>query len=188
MIGHLLESWRRREFWTYAAWLEIATRYRTSRLGLLWLLLNPAVFTFGLGFVYAKIMGTPAREFIPHLAFGYPLWRLIIHALSESAQCLRASKPFIMEGNVNLVMYVLKVISKAMFSFAFGFVISVVSVALLDGRDIIFVLTVGLTLPIVLINLVWIGVVVSIVSVRLPDASEVINTMLIFGFLLTPVM
>ncbi len=188
MIRHFLECLRNREFWIYAAWLETAVRYRTARLGLLWLVINPAMFGFGLGFVYSEMMERPASSFIPHLVIGYSMWRLMIHVLTESSLTFKAAKPFIMEGNINLVRYILRVISKAVFNFSFSLIVVVAALAIFHGSDAVWVFTILFTFPAVLINMVWLGTLIGILGARLPETNDVINTLLLFGFLLTPIM
>ncbi|PHP64568.1 hypothetical protein CSC94_23705 [Zhengella mangrovi] len=188
MFRDFMLAQQHRDFWTYAAWLDIVTRYRRAKLGILWLLINPFVFVFGLGYVYSGFMGAPVDRFIPHLALGYPLWRLFIHVATESAQCIRASKPFVMEGQINLMQYILRVISKALFNYIFGLLVALVAIALLYSQHLIATLTLIITLPIIIINLIWIGTFVAIVSARLPETADLINTLLLFGFLMTPVM
>src|SRR5690606_28874023 len=50
------------------------------------------------------------------------------------------------------------------------------------------ILTLFITIPVVLLNLVWVGYSLSILGARLPDLGEVLNTVLMVGFLFTPII
>lgn len=184
----LLACGRNYEFIIYSSWLEVATRYRASRLGIFWLVINPAVFVLGVGAVYAPMLGRELGPVFAHLALGYTLWRLILHVLIESAQCLKFAKGFILEGQTNILNFVLKVISKAFFNYLLALLVPIVTVALFGKTHILWMLTLILTVPTVLLNLVWICCIIAILGARRPETYELINTLLLLGFLLTPVL
>jgi ABC-type polysaccharide/polyol phosphate export permease len=182
------ESLGEREFWAYAVWLDMVTRYRRTRMGVLWLFLPPLAYVLGLGAVYAQMMGKDLYWFLPHLGFGYILWRFAIQAVTEASDVFHAHNAFVMDGRVRLTDYILRTMAKASLYLGTGLLV-VVPIALVDPTISLSTLpTLLLTIPVFLLNILWMATVIALVGARMRDTREIINTCLIFGFLFTPIL
>ena len=184
---YLAESLRKPEFWAYSTWLDIVTRYRRLYLGMAWILMPPVVYIFGLGYMYSAISGR-GGNFIAHLGIGWTLWRMTTMAINESASVYSGHKAFILDGRVCLTDYLLRTLSKALFYFVFAFLVVLVVLLTDPSIPIRNMASLLVTVPIFLLNLFWISVVTSLLGTRYPDVREFINTMLLFGFFLTPIL
>jgi len=187
LFKDVLESLRQPEFWAYSSWLDIVTRYRKLYLGMGWALIPPFVYVFGLGYMYSAISGR-GGAFISHLGVGWALWRMTTMVINDAAGVYTKYMSFILDGRTCLTDYLLKIIAKALFYFAFSVV--VVAFALLHDKTVHWegMATVVFTLPIYLFNLFWLAVCISLLGARYPDVSEFISTILMFGFFLTPIL
>lgn len=184
----LRDSFRNPEFWALSGWLDIVVKYRQSRLGAVWMLAPAAIYIFGLGGFFAKMFGTTIAAFAAHVAVGWVLFRAISSVIVESTTVFASSSPFIMDGHVRLTDFVLRVVAKAMFYFAMALPMVVIALAIYpdlqwDGLAIALV-----TLPLVLVNVLWIGLLFSLVGARFPDLSQFIGNVFMFAFLLTPII
>ncbi|MGY0618344.1 ABC transporter permease [Lysobacter sp. A378] len=188
LLHDLRDSLRHHEFWTYAIWLDIVTRYRRTRIGVAWIVMPPLAYVLGLGYLYSTMLGGGAAEFIPHLGFGYILWRLAIQTMTESADVFSAHHAFIMDGRTRFTDFILRTVAKSSLFFVVGLAIVVVVVMAISPSSNIRLLTLVVTLPVFFINVLWMAVVISLVGARFPDTKEMIGTVLIFGFLLTPIL
>jgi ABC-type polysaccharide/polyol phosphate export systems, permease component len=188
MMHDFRESLHEREFWAYAVWLDMVSRYRRMRLGVLWLLLPPMAYVLGLGAVYSEMMGKDMAWFIPHLGFGYVLWRFAIQTISESADVFHAHQPFVMDGRVRFTDYVLRTFAKSALYFAVGMMVVLAVVVVDPQMRTVWLPTLFLTVPVFVLNVIWMSTVVALVGARFRDTREIINTCLIFGFLLTPIL
>jgi len=187
-FGHLRSSARFPEFWSYSSWLSIATKYRRTRLGLIWAIMPVAVFVGAIGNIYSHLMGHKSGYYIPYLAVGYIVWRFMVQCTNEASSILRESKSFIMDGRIRLTDFVLKSLSKALFYFLISLPVAIVAVTWSPEMHLINFLTILITFPVVFINMIWWSTCVSLIGARHPDAGEVVNTMLRFGMLLTPIL
>jgi ABC-type polysaccharide/polyol phosphate export permease len=187
LFSDLSESLRQPEFWAYSSWLDIVTRYRKLYLGMLWALIPPLVYVFGLGYMYSAISGR-GSNFIAHLGLGWALWRMTTMVINDSSGIYSNYKAFILDGRTCLTDFILRAMAKSIFYFAFAFV--VVLVVLLREPSVHWqgMLTMLVTLPIYLFNLLWFCVAVSLLGARYPDVREFISTILLFGFFLTPIL
>lgn len=188
LFADYLESFRFPEFWTYATWLEIISRYRRSRLGVIWAFVPAALYTFGIGFFFATLQGYSVLEFLPHLGLGYLVFRLITSALNEATTACSSNSSYILDGRVRLTDYVLKVIAKATFYFCVGLPVLIVALILSPAFDPIGLLTILPALLLVFLNIAWMGVLVAVLGARLPDVSQFVGSVLMFGFLFTPII
>lgn len=185
----LAKSLRQPEFWAYSTWLDIVTRYRRLYLGMIWAVVPPLVYIFGLGYMYAAISaGRRDYPFILHLGMGWALWRMTTTVVTDSANVFASHKAFILDGRTCLTDFLLRTISKALFYFFFAFVV-VLGVMLWESSvHWQNMLTLLVTLPVFLFNLLWLSVVVGLLGTRYPDVREFISTMLMFGFFVTPIL
>lgn len=189
LTAHLLASIKAPSFWTYSSWLDIVTRYRGSVLGVAWLSLPTAVFVLLLGNVYSVLMGYPIEEYMPYLATGYVVWRFMLQVINDSAGAFQSHKAFIMDGRVQLSDFLLRSFAKAGIQFLFGMVVVVAVVVWFKSwGGLVGVSTMLLTLPLLLVNLFWISVCIALVGARFPDTKDAIGTILVAGFLLTPIL
>ncbi|MGQ4660290.1 ABC transporter permease [Lysobacter sp. F6437] len=188
LLNDMRGSLRDRGFWAYAVWLDIATQYRRTRLGPLWLVMPPLAYVLGIGYLYSQMMGGNPQSFIPHLGFGYILWRLAILGITDAANVFTAHHAFIMDGRTRFTDYILRTFAKSFLYFAVGLLIVLAIVMLVADGHRLDLLTLFVTLPIFIINVIWISVVVALTGARFPDVKEMISTVLVFGFLLTPIL
>lgn len=175
-------------FWIYSTWLELVTKYRRSRLGLVWALLPPVLYMFGVGGFYAHLQGYDAWKFMPHLGMGYVLFRVVTVSLSESTSAYSAHSSFILDGRVRLTDYLLRVMAKALFYLAMAMPALTVMLALNPHFNPVGLLMAIPAFGIVLLNIGWMAVVVSVLGARLQDVHEFIGSALMFSFLFTPII
>lgn len=187
-LSDLRESLRRPEFWMYSSWLDIITRYRRTRLGLIWIIIPTAVFVVAIGQVYSAVMGHDPEFYLPYLAIGFVLFRFMTQCLSESGSILRSHKPFIMDGRVRLTDYVLRSIAKAFFYFVCTMIVVVAAVAWSPETSVLSLLTLLVTFPLVVLNSLWLSSCMSMIGARYADSSEMVATVMRFGMLLTPIL
>lgn len=188
LFDQLFQSFRKPEFWAYSSWLDIVTRYRRTRLGLIWLLAPVMVFTFVTGPLYARLFDRDLAAYMVHLGMGYAIWRMLSMVISDAINSLRNNKSFIMDGNVRLTDYALGSIAKAFFYFAFSMV-GMVGVLIWSSAVPLWAIpTLVLTIPVVVLNLFWIAYCVALLGARSPDFGQVLQTLLMMGMLFTPII
>jgi len=187
-INQFAKSLREPEFWAYSSWLDIVTRYRRTRLGILWLVMPTATFLIVLGNIYSHLMGYPLEQYLPYLGVGYVCWRFMLQCINESSNTFRTHKAFIMDGRVRLTDFTLRAVAKPLFYFAFAFIVVVGILAWSPAVHWINLASLFVTLPLLLLNMMWLSFCISLLGARYPDIGELINTLLVFGFLLTPIL
>lgn len=188
LLRDIGRSLREPEFWAYSSWLDIVTKYRRSRLGIIWLLLPPVLYVGGVGFFYALLSNSDPLVYMPHLALGYLLFRLLSNVITESCSVLPGHASFILDGHLRLTDFVFRTLAKALFYLAAALPLIVVVLAISPIVQPVGLLTVLPAFLVVLLNLTWISVVVALLGARFPDVSELTGSLFIFGFILTPIL
>lgn len=182
------DSLRSPEFWIYATWLELVTKYRRSRLGLFWAFFPPLLYTFGVGWFFSRLQGYDALTFIPHLGLGYVLFRLVTVSLSEATTACAGHASFILDGRVRLTDYILRVVAKALFYAVLSVPVMCVALVLSPDFEPLGLLSLLPALAIVLANIAWMGAIVAVLGARLPDVNQLVGSILMFSFLFTPIL
>lgn len=184
----LLASVRNPEFWALSGWLDIVVKYRQSRLGLVWLIAPAVVYVFGLGGFFSAMYGVDLTRFAAHVGIGWVLFRAVSTVIVESTTVFASAAPFIMDGHVRLTDFVLGVVAKAMFYMVTALPVVIVAMVIfpdINARGLAMVLV---SLPVVVANILWIGLVFALVGARFPDLSQFIGNIFVFAFLLTPII
>jgi ABC-2 type transport system permease protein len=188
LLPTLAESLRNPAFWGYSTWLDIVVRYRKSTLGLLWMLVPPSLYIFGMGYFFAKIQNIDPLVFMPHLGLGYLLFRLISMVMTESTSVLPNHSGYILDGKVRITDFVLKVLVRALFYLGSSLPVLVPVVALSpDASFTGLLLSLG-GMVLLLLNLMWLAGVVSLFGARFPDTHEFMGSVFVLGFVVTPIL
>ena len=188
LLRHLAASLREPEFWAYSSWLDIVSKYRRSRLGIVWLLLPPALYVAGIGYFFARLQGADPMHFIPHLGLGYLIYRLSSNVITESCSVLPGHSSFILDGHLRLTDFVLRTMAKALFYLAAALPIIVVVLCMTPDLQWVGVATALPALIWVLVNLIWISVSMALLGARFPDVIELTGSIFLFAFILTPIL
>lgn len=188
VVRDLRDSLREPAFWCYASWLDLIVKYRRTALGMLWMMLPPFVFSVVLGTVYAHLMGFTPEHYLPYLGAGYLLWRIIIQVLSDSTGVLRAHKPFIFDGRTRLTDYMLRVLAKATLYFVGSLPLLIGLFLWSPETAVVNVLSLFVTLPVFMLAMFILAAHLAFFGARYPDTAEFTNTILVFAFLVTPIL
>lgn len=182
-------SLRNPEFWALSSWLETIVRARKSRFGLLWLLVPPVVYVYGLGSFFASMRGIPLTLFAAHLGIGAMIFRGLMQTIVGSANVFHGSRPFILDGHVRLTDYVMQALAKAAFDMLMYIPIVAVALWFYDpGIRWQGLLLAPLGLAAIYVNAFWMSVVFSLVGARFNEFGQLMTNVSLFLFLLTPLL
>lgn len=181
-------SLRNPEFWALSSWLDIITRARRSRLGLVWLVAPSVVYVFGLGAFFAAMRGQPLQEFAIHVALGAMVFRTLMSAIIASANAFHGNSAFILDGHVRLTDYLLQSLARAFFDMCMYLPVVVVALAIAPGFSWVGLLLAPLALLLIYANALWMAAVLSLAGARFADVAQVLANLSIFVFLFTPII
>ena len=187
----LRQSFRHPDFWALSSWLDIIVRARKSRLGILWLLAPSVVYIFGLGSFFVSMRGTTGAstgEYFAHVALGAMMFRTLMSTILGSANVFASSASFIMDGHMRLTDYLLQALAKSFFDMCMYFPAVIAALWLAGGIEPVGLLVALPTLFVIYLNALWMAALFGLVGARLPDLGQLLGTISIFLFLLTPII
>lgn len=188
VLADIRGSLRQPEFWAYSSWLDIVLRYRRTQLGVGWLFLTFTFFVIVMGLKFGYLMGKDPAVFLPYVAVGYMTWRFMVAILNDASTTFRTHRSYIMDGKVRFTDYLFRSVARASFNLAFAVVVVAAVLAWSPHASVAGLLTLFITFPLVIVNMVWVGICLSFFGARYPDTHEAISAVLIAGFLLTPII
>lgn len=187
----LRESFRHPDFWAFSSWLDIIVRARRSRLGVFWLMAPAVVYVFGFGSFFMSmrvVAGASAGQYYAYIALGALVFRGLMAAIIGSANVFTSSSAFILDGHMRLTDYVLQSLAKSFFDLCMYVPVAVVALWLAGDFDPAGLLVSIPALVLVYINALWIATVFALAGARFPDLGQLLGTVSIFLFLLTPII
>lgn len=176
------------EFWALSAWLDILVRTRRSKLGVIWLLMPSVIYVFVLG---GFLRGTHAHrlnDFLAHIALGSMAFRSLISVVMGSANVFNGNSSFIFDGRVRLTDYLMKALGRAFFDSMMYVPVVAIALAMYPGTNLSGLLLAPLTMALIYLNALWLSVLFSMAGARYPDFSELLGTISMLMFLLTPIV
>jgi ABC-type polysaccharide/polyol phosphate export permease len=188
LFRDLAASLRNPEFWALSSWLDIVVRNRQSRLGIFWLMSPAIVYIWGMGGFFASMMHHPLSGFAAYVGIGYLVFRVASSAVIESTGAFAAAGAFILDGHVRLTDFVLRVIATALFHFFVSLPVVALALAIYPDPHWIGLLFSLISLPIIILNALWIGVVFALIGARFPDLKHLVGNIFTFVFLITPII
>jgi ABC-type polysaccharide/polyol phosphate export permease len=189
LFKHLLGSFSRPDHWVYGSWLDTVMKYRKTRLGVVWLLVPTAVYIWGIGGFIASLQpGLDTAKFLAHVAVGYSVFRMISAVLSDATSVFSTYQYYIYDGNLRLTDFVLRNLTRSFYYFLACMPL-VLAVAIASPAFNLSGLPLALLgLAILLINLFSYSVMLGMAGARFQDLSELMGSVMMAAFLVTPVV
>ena len=188
LFSDLWSSLLNPSYWLYATWLEIIAKYRRSRLGIIWAIVPAVAYIWGLGLFFGGLAEAGAGKFMAHIALGVFVYRFFISAWMEGVSTFSSGKAFILDNQLRLTDLVLKVLAKACF---YAFVsVPVVFSALWMSPDFAWsgLVSSAALFPLLLLNAFWMAMLAAFLGARFPDIQELMGSLMLFAFILTPII
>jgi ABC-2 type transport system permease protein len=176
-------------FWIYSAWIEILLSYRSTILGPLWLLIGTATFVFAIGTLYGHVVfASGSNVYLAHLAVGIALWYFITQSVVGSCHLFSSYRSDILDGANNYTDLILKLITKNLIELLHNSVVVVIACIVTQVTLSRAALAIGITFPLVLLNIAWMSVIIAILGARYPDLQEFAQASLRLLFFATPIL
>lgn len=112
MWCRMREYWKKiyktRFFWSHLALNDLKARFRRSKLGLLWTVLQPLFLTLILSFVFSTVFKQPLGSYSLYVLSGIVVWDLMQTSVVGGGSSLFASEQYIRQFNHPISIYTLR--------------------------------------------------------------------------------
>jgi lipopolysaccharide transport system permease protein len=183
------DLWRYRELLGFLAWRDIKVRYRQAALGFAWALIQPAVQTLLLTFVFSNLAQMPDGG-IPYgliVLGGLLPWQLFTGALNGSGGSLVSNSQLISKVYFPRLVVPLAALAVAVVDFSVMLLLAVAVCAVFglwpSWQLLLLPAFIGLTLVIAIGAGLWIGAL----TVKFRDFRFITSFILQIGMFVTPV-
>lgn len=106
------EYWKKiyktRYFWSHLAKNDLNSRFRRSKLGLLWTVIQPLFLTIILSFVFSTVFGQEMGDYSLYILSGIIVWNMVQASLVGAGNSLFASEQYIRQFNHPITIYTLR--------------------------------------------------------------------------------
>jgi lipopolysaccharide transport system permease protein len=164
-------------------------QYRTSFLGVGWMVVMPAVQVAIFALIMPIIRSTPHQiDYVLYLVSMFPLWSFMVGALLKSTGSLIVEAETIKRCMVSTTVFPLSAVLQQFYSFVISFAVMVAVWTLVTGNWHATVLLVPIYLVPVLIAVAATSVALAFLTPYVHDTPDVIQLVASVLFWLTPIV
>lgn len=104
-LGRIYAS---RFFWMHLAKIELKNKFRRSKLGILWVFVNPLCLTIIMSVVFAVAFHQNVLTYAPYILSGLLVWDVFVQSFVAASGTIISCDPFIRQFNHPITIYSLK--------------------------------------------------------------------------------
>lgn len=108
MKDYWCKIYKTRYFWMHLARCELKARFRRSKMGLLWTVLQPLFLTMIMAFVFSTIFRQPLGEYAVYILSGIVVWNLISASVIAGGSSILSAEQYIRQFNHPVSIYSLR--------------------------------------------------------------------------------
>lgn len=179
-----LERW---PLWIRLGWQDVTLRYRRSVIGPFWLTASMGIMVGAMGLIYGELFNVDKATYLPFLTVGLLVWGLISSSISEGCQSFIEAHWLILQTNVPLSIFPLRVVWRNLVVFMHNLIIYVLVVLIFGVKPSWMLLLAIPGLLLILANGFWCAILLGMMSARFRDLPQIVASMLQIAFLATPI-
>jgi lipopolysaccharide transport system permease protein len=175
LIGHLARA-------------DLRNRFRRSYLGVLWLLMNPLIYTCIFVLIFGTIFNLSIREYAPYVLSGIVLWEFISNVVGQSTQSILSAEGYLKQKRIPLLAFCLRTLIYHLVILAAGLgaVLIVVAIAR-PGLSITMLPWLLLAIALMVVFAAPLGVISAVAHTRFRDYQVVVGHVLMICYYLSPI-
>ncbi len=176
------------DLYYFLAKQDLKSRFRRSYLGISWIVIQQLFFSLVAGYVWSRIFGMKASEFIPFLTIGSVLWTFISAAMIEGCGTFVIAHNYLKQLPLPQSIFIFRTLFTSLFYLAVGLCTIIGILIIFDKFNI---LSIFYMLPgIVILVCYFYGISGSFayLGLRYRDLQHAITSILALLFIVTPVL
>ena len=100
--------WKTRYFWSHLARCELKSRFRRSKLGLLWTVFQPLILTLIMAFVFSTIFQQTLGDYAVYILSGIVVWDLMTGSVVAGGSSILSAEQYVRQFNHPITIYSLR--------------------------------------------------------------------------------
>lgn len=180
-----MQLWRL--IWTLGL-SDIKLRYRGSALGPFWLTISMGVQVAAMAFLYADLLHTNIRTYLPYLTISIVLWGYISTLISDGCICFSQSDSLIKGTRMPFTVHAARSVVRNTIILAHNLVVVVVVFAVMDVHESLYSLVAIPAFALWVIDGFAISLLFGAFCARFRDVPQIIMSIMQIAFFVTPIM
>jgi ABC-type polysaccharide/polyol phosphate export permease len=187
-LRDLKEGLQRHAIWRELVRRDIYSKTKGAALGRWWIIIAQAVAISGMGLVYARLFGFSMTSYLPYLAAGLVTWSYILGLINEASDVFVTSKGYLTQVRFPLSVCLFRFVARNVIVFTYK--TSIIFVVLL-----ILQVPIGWSALIALVGVLLIavagfftGVTLGLLHTRFRDVGQLVSSVTVLMFFLTPII
>lgn len=188
MREYIQKVYKTRYFWSHLAMNDLNSRFRRSKLGLLWCVLQPLFFTLILTVVFSTVFHQEIKEYSVYILSGLVVWDMLQASIVGGGNCLFQSEQYIRQFNHPLTIYSLRYSLLTVITFLLELIALVIWVAFFQPISLLFaIVTVPLTLSLYFPMIWGLATIAGYMGAKYRDYSQIMSLVMQMLYYLSPV-
>jgi ABC-type polysaccharide/polyol phosphate export permease len=184
----LVRGFLRWDLWTRLGWLEIKRRYHRTVIGPFWSALSLGIFVAVFSAVGSALWGQKLGDYIPFLATGMVVWIMISNVVGEAGTLFVAGAGIFRQTRFDYSILVYALVWRNFIVFLHNLLVYVFAILIFAPHLISPVLVLAFVgLPLLLVNLAWIGLLLASFCLRFRDMQQLISSLIQICMFVTPI-
>jgi lipopolysaccharide transport system permease protein len=173
-MNYLQKIWSARYFWLHLARAELKYKFRRSKLGLLWTMINPLILSVIMAFIFSNLLKVSMRDFIPYVFSGLLVWEFLMGSVVGGCNSLIVSEAYIKQFKHPFAIYPLKTTLVNIASFLIAFLGLVLWIMVLWPMNLVIAV---FAMPLAIISLLILGwpiaILTSFINLKYRDFAQI---------------
>lgn len=169
---------------------DLRARFRRSRLGLIWAIIQPLCFSLMIALVWGALFQKSFLEYSIYVFSGMLIWEYFYNSVMVSQDSLFASGGYLKQGNIPLIIFQSRCVLSGTVTFLAGFVGLLGLLAVLQkfpefGPHLLYT---PLILPILIVFLAPVAIIFSFLGTQFRDIHHAVGIAINGLFFMSPIM
>lgn len=188
MKSYIQKVYKTRYFWSHLAMNDLNSRFRRSKLGLLWTVIQPLFLTLILSVVFSVVFKQKMKDYSVYILSGIVVWNMLQASVVGGANCLFQSEQYIRQFNHPITIYTLRYALLTLVTFLLELIALVVWVLFFQPVNLILgVLTLPLTL-VLYFPIIWcLSTIAGYLGTKYRDYPQIMVLVMQMLYYLSPV-
>ncbi|MES2214593.1 MAG: ABC transporter permease [Pseudomonadota bacterium] len=167
---------------------DVKSRFRRSRLGILWIVIQQLAYAAGAGFIWSNVFGVNASEFIPFLTVGVAIWSFIAASMIDGSTTFVLAHGYLKQLPLPQSLFIFRtVLTQGLYLFI-GLSTAVIVLIFFDKFSLLGTIYSIPGVCILLIYFYGASGALAYLGIRYRDLQHALTSIFSMLFLLTPVM
>lgn len=162
-------------------------KYVGSALGISWAIINPLLIMLVITFIFSQIMKSEIKYFSILVLSALLPWNFFINSIMESTTSMESNAQVLKQFVMPREIVPMSIVIANLMNFLFGFILVIPIFIVFNIAIIKCILVLPMIIFLHFIFTLGVSMAFSMVNVYFKDFSQLLNTMVMFFFWLTPV-